>query len=220
MPLLGQASTPGLAGSSSALEVLYGGIFNSVGITTDDGFTQSNPPVSTGAQISTQVDTAVTGVLSGSVAFTRPDIGSNYIGGPAQPAGDIAELVRVVGVFINSAAGNALENQPAAASGKSPYMSGQGTYGNQLYESQNIGAASGGIAQGDPITYQVGASLVASVNGYLTPVKTFNGATAVVLDATTSHLEEANGATSVTIIGRVKVIPDSEEDRVVYDQLL
>ena len=220
MPLLGQASTPGLAGSSSALEVLHPGIFNTVGILTDDAFTQSNPPVSTGIDISTQVDTAVTGVLSGSVAFTRPDVGTNFIGGPAQPGGDVAQLIRAVGVFINSAAGNAFENQPGAASGKGPYMSGQGTYGNQLFESQNIGITVGAVSAGDAITYQVGASLVGSLNGYLTPVETFSGATLVLLDDATTQLEVANGNTAARIIGTVKVIPDSEEDRIVYDQLL
>ena len=132
MPLLGQASGA-FTESSSALRVLHGGIFNSVGILTDDAFTQSNPPVSTGTDVSTQVDTAVSGVLSGSVAFTRPDVGANFMGGPAQPGGDIAENLKPMGLFVNSAAGNPFENQPAAASGKLTYMSGQGTYGDGLF---------------------------------------------------------------------------------------
>ena len=73
MPLLGQASG-GFTESSSALRLLHVGVRNTVGILTDDAFTQTNPPlVTTAGTISENVDTAVAGVLSGSVAFTRPD---------------------------------------------------------------------------------------------------------------------------------------------------
>jgi hypothetical protein len=217
MPLLGQASG-GFTESSSALRVLHGGIFNSLGVLTDDGFTQANPSVSTGTDISTQVDTAVTGCLSGSVCFSRPDVGSNFIGGPAQPAGDVALSVRPLGLFINSAAGNAYENQPAAASGKLPYMSSQGSYGDALYESQCIEAAAGGIAQGDPITYNVGAELVASVNGFIIPRAVLDGGADQTLDIAARILELANGNAASTTLGIVKLPPDAVQDEVVFDQ--
>lgn len=219
MPLLGQASG-GFRESSSALRVLHGGIFNSTGILTDDAFSQSNPPVSTGTSISTQVDTAVSGVLSGSVAFARPDVGSNFIGGPAQPAGDIATQIRPLGLFVNSAAGNPFENQPAAASGKNTYMSGQGTYGDGLFETQVIEGALAPLAQGDPITYSVGAELIASVNGYLCPRFLLNAGTALDYENGTADrsLETANGNAAATTLGIVKLPPDSVQDELVFDQ--
>lgn len=216
MPLLGQASGA-FTESSSALRVLHGGTFNSVGILTDDAFTQSNPPVSTGTDVSTQVDTAVSGCLSGSVAFTRPDVGSNFIGGPAQPGGDIAENIKPLGLFQNSAAGNPFENQPAAASGKLTYLSGQGTYGDGLFESQVIEAAAAPLAQGDPITYDVGEELVASVNGYIMPRSTLNAGSKVALDTAARVLELANGLSTATTLGVVKLPPDSVQDEVVFD---
>jgi hypothetical protein len=100
--MLGQASG-GFTESSSALRLLHVGVRNTVGILTDDAFTQTNPPIVTAAgSISTNVDTSVLGVLSGSVAFTRPDQGSNYIGGPVDPVGTAG--VRPLGLFINNAA--------------------------------------------------------------------------------------------------------------------
>lgn len=217
MPLLGQASG-GFTESSSALRVLHGGIFNATGVLTDDAFSQTNPPVSTGADISTQVDTAVSGVLSGSVAFARPDVGSNFIGGPAQPGGDVALSIRPLGLFVNSAAGNPYENQPAAASGKLTYMSGQGTYGDGLFETQVIEAAAAPLAQGDPITYNVGNELVASVNGYIMPRTTLDAGTAVILDTAARVLELANGNAAAITLGIVKLPPDAVQDEVVFDQ--
>ena len=217
MPLLGQASGA-FTESSSALRVLHGGTFNSVGILTDDAFTQSNPPVSTGTAVSTQVDTAVTGVLSGSVAFARPDVGSNYIGGPAQPGGDLEQLIRPLGLFVNSAAGNPFENQPAAASGKLTYMSGQGTYGDGLFETQCVdGTNVTGFATGDAITYSVGVSLIASVNGYLTPAQLLDGATLRDSDVDGVSLEVTNSNSASTTLGVVKLPPDSVQDEVVFD---
>lgn len=216
MPLLGQASGA-FTESSSALRVLHGGTFNSVGILTDDAFTQSNPPVSTGTAVSTQVDTAVTGVLSGSVAFARPDVGSNFIGGPASPGGDIDNLIVPLGLFVNSAAGNPFENQPAAASGKLTYMSGQGTYGDGLFETQALAGGVTGFASGDPITYTVGSGLLASVNGYLLPATIFDGATARSTDVASWTLEVTNGNAASTNLGVVKLPPDSVQDEVVFD---
>ena len=217
MPLLGQASG-GFRESSTALRVLHEGVFNSTGILTDDAFTQTNPPVSTGTDISTQVDTAVVGVLSGSVCFSRPEIGSNFIGGPAQPGGGVATLIRALGIFINGAAAPAFENQPAAASGKLTYASGQGTFGNNLFETQCIAAAQAPLNQGDAITYSVGASLVASLNGYIMPATVLVAGAEVTLNQATRSLELLNGVAASTVLGIVKMPPDAVQDEVVYDQ--
>jgi hypothetical protein len=220
--MLGQASG-GFTESSSALRILYVGVRNSAGILTDDSFTQTNPPiVTTAATISDNVDTSVLGVLSGSVAFTRPDQGSNYIGGNAESLTNalLETFVRPLGLFINSAAGNAFENQPAAASGKGPYVSGMGTYGDQLFETQAIGAGVGGVAAGDDLAYFVGQELVASRNGYLMPRRTTNtaGAAIVSLDVATYTAEVEHGLAASTTIGILKMPADSIQNEIVFDQ--
>jgi len=223
MPLLGQSSGSWLE-SSSALRILHVGVRNTVGILTDDAFTQTNPPIVTAAAtISTNVDTSVLGVLSGSVAFTRPDVGSNFIGGNAEGLADVGNetFVRPLGLYINSAAGNAYENLPAAASGKGPYVSGQGTYASQLFETQALGASTGGavVALGGDITYHVGQELIASRNGYLIPATQNDGA-----GATTSFFNALNsadaehGLAAATVIGILKMPADAVQPEVVFDQ--
>lgn len=222
MPMLGQASG-GFTESSSALRILYIGVRNSVGILTDDAFTQTNPPiVTTASTISTNVDTSVLGVLSGSVAFTRPDVGANYIGGNKESLANALHetFVRPLGLFINSAAGNAFENQPAAASGKGPYVSGQGTYASQLFETQAIGTNGAGIAAGDDLNYLTGQELVASRNGYLMPKSAINTAGAAVesLDVAAITAEREHGHTASTTIGILKMPADSVQNEIVFDQ--
>ena len=117
MPLLGQSSGAWLE-SSAALRILYPAIRNALGVLTTDAFTQTNPPIVVAANtVSTQVNTGTRGVLSGSVAFTRPDQGSNYHGGPVEPGAPDGLLIRPLGVYVNTAVGNAFENQPGLASG-------------------------------------------------------------------------------------------------------
>ena len=211
MPLSGQASG-GWTESSSALRILHVGIRNTIGELTDDALTQSNPAVIS-AFVSDQADTTVFGVLSGSVAFTRPAAlggGSNEIGGAyastqyatsalfqAAVGGGTESVTGMyeLGVFINSAAGNAFENQPGVASNKGPYVSGQGTYGNSLYETSDLSAST-------TLSYATGDLLYASCNGFLT-----NGA------ANDRFL----GA-GATIMGVLKMPPDSTQDELVYDQ--
>lgn len=204
MPLLGQASG-GFTESSSALRILYVGVRNSVGVLTSDSFTQTNPPAVTGATtITSQVDTTKRGVLSGSVAFARPDAagGSNYIGGPgiATTAATGGAVVTaspasvVLGVFINSANGNPYENTPGPASGKGPYVSAMGTYGNALFETKNIN--NGALT----LTYAVGDNLYASLNGYLT------------------NVNNANNYYASTVIGILKMPADAVQNELVYDQ--
>lgn len=223
MALLGQASG-GFTESSSALRLLHVGVRNTVGVLTEDSFTQTNPPVTTAAaQISTQVDTSVLGVLSGSVAFTRVDAGSNFIGGPAEPGTADATQIRPLGCFINTAVGNAFENQPGPASGKGPYVSAQGTYGNALFETQVIEAATGGaaaLAAGTDIVYSTGMELIASRNGYLQPRQSFQTGTEALFATADQSVEVANGAAAgdVTIIGILKMPPDAVMNELVYDQ--
>lgn len=232
---LGQASG-GWTESSSALRIMHVGIRNTTGLLTDDAFTQSNPPVVT-TQVSAKVDPTVygvlTGVLSGSVAFTRPDGGGNYVGGPKEAlAAGIKQGVKPIGIFINDAAGNAYENLPAVASGRGPYVCGKGTYGNALYEtkaqanSETVGGEA--VAAGAALVYQVGVPLIASRNGYLMPSwQLKNGQICTFINAGNSA-EAANGltvaqaavttATTATFIGTLKMAADSELSEIIYDQ--
>jgi hypothetical protein len=219
MPLLGQASG-GWTESSSALRILHVGVRNTVGVLTDDAFTQTNPPIETTAvTVSDNVDTGVLGVLSGSVAFTRPDDGPNAIGGPVTVAASgitalQATLVRPLGLFINTAVGNAYENTPGPASGKGPYCSSQGTYASQLFETQAL-AAAGAYAQGADLVYTTGMELGASDNGYLAPLVDSAGADF----STGGFLEDTNSTVSgVTTIGVLKMPADSEQAELVFDQ--
>tara|TARA_B100000035_G_C20773844_1_gene453814 strand:+ start:43 stop:657 length:615 start_codon:yes stop_codon:yes gene_type:complete len=202
MALLGQASG-GFTESSSALRILHIGVRNTVGQLSANAFTQTNPPSITVAGTTTQasglLDGVVRGVLSGSVAFADPT-GDNTHAGPRQ-ADNVTENTAVLGIFINNAVGNAFENQPGVASNRGPYVSAQGTYGNKLYETQVL--ANGNGNQGDDLTYTVGQSLVASLNGYLTNNE----------DGGDQHV--LGGA---TVIGILKIVPDSNSDELVYDQ--
>lgn len=221
MALLGQASG-GFTESSSALRILHVGIRNTVGILTDDSFTQTNPPiVTTSSTISTAagVDTAVLGVLSGSVACTRPDVGSNYIGGNAENGvAGTDRNIRVLGCFINSAVGNAFENTPAVSSGKGPYVSAQGCYGNSVYETQVLDGTTTTLATGAALVYTIGDQLVASRNAYLMP--NYDIANSDSFDENDLTLEafHQNTADISTVIGILKMVADSTQPEIVYDQ--
>jgi len=200
MAIPGQASGD-FTESSSALRILYVGHRNSFAARlTTDGFTQTNPPVVATAKSTTLSATPKYGVLSGSVAFTRPDAGNGYVGGPlaAAPAtGALAPL----GLFINDAAGNAFENTPGPASGMGPYVSSQGTMGVRLYETQDLDSDA-------DLAYAPGDVLVASLNGYVTNVDD-------QLNGVESLIAAADG--SGTILGIVKIAPDSTLAEVVFD---
>lgn len=197
MPLLGQASG-GWTESSSALRLLHVGIRNTVGVLTLDAFTQTNP---TGAlagnyanPTSAGFDGAILGVLSGSVAFTRGDQGPNEIGGPpaATAAASDPAGVALLGVFINTAVGNDFENQPGVASDKGPYVSGQGTYANQLFETSSVAAAA--------VVYTTGDQLFSSTNGFIT-----------------NDSADAISANPV-VLGILKMPADAVQPEIVYDQ--
>ena len=197
MALSGQASG-GWTESSSALRLLHVGIRNTVGILTADAFTMTNPvggiPGPTYvAPTSAGFDSSVLGILSGSCAYTRGDQGPNEIGGPdgSAPGSDPAGIV-LLGVFINTAAGNDFENQPAVASDKGPYVSGQGTYANSLYETSSAASAA--------LTYTTGDQLFASANGYIT-------------NASADDI-----ASTPVILGILKMPADAVQPEIVYDQ--
>lgn len=214
MALLGQASGA-FTESSSSLRILHVGIRNTVGVITDEAFEQTNPPVlsasGAGSTISDQVSTTIFGVLSGSVAFTRPDIDENVIGGPAADAALLLDAgCRPLGIFINHAAGYSFENTPASASNKCPYVSAQGCYANSLFETNIIcdggstGTAVAAVGTVAVTAYAAGQDLVASVNGYLT-------------NEAADGYEATQGGNN-TIIGIVKMAPDNTQDELVYDQ--
>jgi hypothetical protein len=221
MPLLGQASGS-FRESSSALRLLHVGVRNTVGILTDDAYSQTNPPIvtTTGAgtltTISSNVDTSVFGVLSGSVAFTRPDKGSNYVGGPTESGTAHQDFnVSPLGLFINNAAGNAYENLPAAASGKGPYVSAMGTYASQLFETQAPDDG-GAYLQFQDLVYTTGMGLMASRNGYLIP--THDSATAALNTVAAFSSERTNGRAVATTIAILKMPADSVQNEIVFDQ--
>ena len=229
MPLAGQASG-GWTESSSQLRLLNVNFRNSIGVLTDDAFTQTNPPVvTTAGTISTRVNQTKSGLLGGSVAFTRYLDGENFVGSAGSAAAQTAIAASVVGkrgfkalgVFINSANGNAYENTPGVASGIGPYVCGLGTFGNALYET-NIIAGVADPAAGKVITYYTGAELVASRNGYLMPRWNFNDAGSALVDcdvvAVTAESYALTTAGKATIIGILKMAPDAVQTELVYDQ--
>lgn len=200
MPINGQASGD-FTESSSALRILYVGHRNSFAADlTTDAFTQTNPPIVATNVSTTLSSTPKYGVLSGSVAFTRPDGGQGYIGGPLAAAPASGALTPL-GFFINDAVGNAYENTPGPASGKGPYVSAQGTMGSQLYETQNLDS-------GADLTYAPGDKIVASLNGYITNVDD-------QLNAVESAFAAADG--SGTVLGIVKIAPDSTLAEILFD---
>lgn len=206
MAIPGQASGD-FTESTSALRILYVGHRNTFAASlTVDAFTQQNPPVvTTAGSISTTLSVAPKrGVLGASVAFTRPDAGNGFVGGPVT-APPVSGAVRPLGLFINDAAGNAYENLPAVASNLGPYVSGQGTMGVRLFETQNLNTLA-------DLTYAVGDSLVASRNGYLTNVE--NATNAFEL---TANYSAAGAATAATVIGVVKIVPDSVNNELLFD---
>jgi hypothetical protein len=207
MALLGQASG-GFSESSSALRILHLGVRNTLGQLTSDAFTQSNPVDFAGNGNTSTTEAPgllvnVRGVLSGSIAFARPDAGKNFHGGPSDFTAVARSTERVLGIFINNAVGNAFENTPGVASNRGPYVSSQGSYANRLYETKDL-------ATGGDLTYVVGDRLVASENGFLTNQDTANNAHGV------AHGVNAAGAS--TTISILKIVPDSTSDELVYDQ--
>lgn len=159
--------------STSALRILYSLIKDSIEVLSADAFTQANPSVvvTPSARSTTLPANVKRGVLGGSVAFIRPDIGSNTVGGAAVTGGGaFFARTRPLGMFINDSLGNAYENTPAVASGKGPFLRG-GSIGVKVYETQvqtTVGGGVVGAVLGGGAGYQVGDVLYASVNALIT----------------------------------------------------
>jgi len=206
MPLaLGQGSGD-FRETSGRVQIFHVGVRNALGILTADAFTQDTPPIVTTAANVSSTLSGITkkGVLGATVAFTRPDIGNGYIGGPVQVGAAYVSYINPLGIFINDALGNPFENTPGVASGRGPYLSGQGTLGVTIWETQRQ------VGGNTALTYTAGDRLYASVNGLLTNR---------VEDAYEYQTggSSAGVATGVTVMGMVKVSPDADNSLLVFD---
>lgn len=200
---IGGQSSGDFKETSSRVQLLHVVTRNSVGTLTPDAFTQANPPVVAGAKSSTLNSISKVGVLGGTVAFTRPDYGNGYHGGPVLLRGSYDANIVPLGLFLNDAIGNAFENTPGPASGKGPYVCGSGsTVAVSVYETKYQTGPGFGVALPG---FQPGDKLYASVNGLLTNV---------MADAYEMNVV---GATSATVMGIVKVAPDANSSLLVLD---
>lgn len=204
MPLeLGQGSGD-FRETSGRIQLFHMGVRNALGIATPDAFTQANPPiVTTAGNVSTTLAGVTSlGILGATIAFTRPDAGNGFIGGPVLITAAYQAAQKPLGLFLNDAAGNAFENTPATASGRIPYVSGQAVVGVSLWETQiQIGASTA-------LTYAAGDFLYASVNGLLTNRQA---------DAYQWNVAGQNDPDFLTLMGVVKVAPDANNSLMVVD---
>lgn len=149
--------------SNSALRILYSVIKDTIPSLASDGFTQSNPVSATHAS-STWPVSVKKGVLGGTVAFLRGDVGNNVVGGPGAVStpveGATGGWMRPLGLFVNDAVGNAFENTPGIASGKVTVLRG-GSVGVKLYETKDL-------SSGASLYWKSGDIVYGSKNGLLT----------------------------------------------------
>jgi len=196
---IGGQSSGDFRETSGRVQLLHVVTRNSLGLLSPDAFTQANPPRVTGlATVSTTLaGISKVGVLGGSIAFTRPDAGNGFQGGPESNG---AAGTRPLGIFLNDSLGNAFENTPGVASGRGPYVCGSGsTVGLSIYETQVLLGGGAGAA----ITYAAGDEVYASNNGYITNVA--------------ADAYETVSGDSVTLVGIVKVAPDANSSLLVID---
>jgi hypothetical protein len=204
MPLAQGQGSGDFAETSSRIHLFHVGIRNSMGILTADAFTQANPPVvTTTANVSTTLSGVTkVGVLGATIAFTRPDAGNGFHGGPVLVTAAYQAGQKPLGLFLNDAVGNAFENTPGVASGRGPYVSGQGVVGVSLWETQiQVGASTA-------LTYAAGDALYASVNGLLTNR---------IQDAYQYNVAAQNDPDFVTVVGILKIAPDANNSLMVLD---
>lgn len=179
---------------------------NSLGVLTPDAFTQANPCIEAGGASATLTGITKTGVLGSTVAFTRPDYLNGYHGGPVKISGAFNANVVPLGIFLNDAVGNAYENTPGVASGRGPYVCGNGScVGLSLYETKIVTTTGGGVIGNSVGTYAVGDKVYASVNGLVT--RRSNDA----------YEAQAPVSATPTVIGVVKVAPDANSTLLVID---
>lgn len=202
MPLnIGQGSGD-FRETAARVQLMHVGIRNSVGVLTADAFTQANPPVvATSANVSTTL-AGITkkGVLGGTFAFTRPDAGNGFVGGPVLVSSAYVVGQRPLGMFLNDAIGNAFENTPGVASGRGPYLCAHSVVACALWETQiQIGASTA-------LTYTEGNLLYASVNGLLTNRY-----------QDSYEYQVASSQADATVVGIVKIAPDANNTLMVVD---
>jgi len=200
--------------TSARVQLLHVVTRNSVGVLTPDAFTQTNPPSGV-AQVSTTLATITkVGVLGGTYAFTRPDYGNGFHGGPPLYTGSAQSGAKPLGIFINDAIGNAFENTPGIASGRGPYISGVGgTVGNSIYETK-VQLSQNSLTAGTAITYAANNRLYASINGLVTNVLS----DAYELNTGSYQAPSFTYPTvQFTTVGVVKVAPDANSSLLVYD---
>jgi len=132
------------------LKIYYRGHNNSLYELESAGFTKLN--YIPGTTVNSLLDEYTPkGVLGGSIAGLKGDL---LVG--ACDSND-----KALGLFINNAAGYEWENDYAEASGKAPFVNGQGTYGVFVYETHNEAGSAA-------LSYAAGDYLYCSVNGLLT----------------------------------------------------
>jgi len=206
MPMpIGGISSGDFKETSGRVQLFHVVTRNSQGQLTTDAFTQANPPV-----VPTLVNKSATlnniskvGVLGGSVAFTRPDIGNGFHGGPTFTVGPVYLAgLKPLGIFLNDAIGNPFENTPGPASGKGPYVCGSGScVGVTIYETQHLVTGHANLA------WNPGDWVYASLNGYLTNV---------LEDA---YENNVGGTPPPTVMGVVKVAPDTTSNNILVIDL-
>jgi hypothetical protein len=200
---IGGQSSGDFRETSARVQLLHVVTRNSIGVLTPDAFTQLNPPNVTGFVSTTLATITKVGVLGGTYAYTRPDYGNGFIGGPSKPAGAYSGATeKVLGIFLNDSIGNAYENTPGVASGRGPYVCGVGScVANSLYETSEQTGGGAGTA----LTYAAGNLLYSSVNGLATNF------------AADAYEAQAPFSGASTVVGVVKVAPDANSSLLVYD---
>jgi len=205
MPLAQGQGSGDFRETSGRIQLFHVVTRNAMGLVTPDAFTQDTPPIVTASANKSTTLASITkkGVLGATVAFTRPDIGNGYHGGPVQISSAYAAALKPLGLFINDAIGNAFENTPGPASGRAPYVCGSGScVGVSLWETQQQ------ISGSSALVYAAGDLLYASVNGLLTNR---------IQDAYQYNVSGQNDPDFVTIMGVVKVAPDAYNTLMVLD---
>jgi len=200
---IGGQSSGDFKETSGRVQLLHVVTRNSVGLLSPDAFTQANPPTVTTQKSATLLPITKVGVLGSTVAFTRPDYGNGFHGGPK--TGGYVIGCQPLGIFLNDAIGNAFENTPGVASGRGPYVCGNGsTLGLTLYETK-CQLTAGPNNAGDPVVYSPGDKVYAGVNG-------------LVCKIITDSYEYNEGTHPVAVVlGIVKVAPDSNSALLVID---
>lgn len=204
LPALGGQGSGDFQETSGRVHIFYAGHRNSLGVLTPDSFTQANPPVVvTTANVSATLSGITKrGVLGGSVAFTRSDIGNGFQGGPVLVGGLYVATIIPLGIYINDAVGNAFENTPGPASNRGPYLCSGGTVAVSIWETRRQ------IGGSTALTYSTGQKVYASVNGLLTNR---------IEDAYEYNVVGQADPDFVRVMGVIKVAPDADNDLMVID---